>query len=83
MLTSAAIMAPMVDVLGVSALAVFLACGSGAQIMKHANSSGFWVTTTMSNLTLAQGIRSSGVATLISGVTSFIVVCILNAMGLV
>lgn len=83
MLTSAAIMAPLVDVLGVSALAVFLACGSGAQIMKHANSSGFWVTTTLSNLTVGQGIRSAGVATLVSGSTCFAVTCVLYYTGLI
>lgn len=83
MLTSAAIMAPLVDVLGVSALAVFLACGSGAQIMKHANSSGFWVTATLSNLSVGQAIRSIGVASLISGLTSFAVTCVLYYTGVV
>lgn len=83
MLTSAAIMAPLVDVLDISALAVFLACGSGAQIMKHANSSGFWVTTTLSNLSVGQAIRSIGVASLISGVTSFAVTCVLFYTGLI
>ena len=83
MLTSAAIMAPLVDVLGVSALAVFLACGSGAQVMKHANSSGFWVTTTLSNLTVGQGIRSAGVATIISGFTCFAVTCGLYYTGII
>ncbi len=83
MLTSAAIMAPLVDVLGISALAVFLACGSGAQIMKHANSSGFWVTTTLSNLSVGQAIRSIGVASLISGVTSFAVTCALYYTGII
>lgn len=83
MLTSAAIMAPLIDVLGVSALAVFLACGSGAQIMKHANSSGFWVTVTMSNLTVGQGIRSIGVATLFSGTASFLATCALYYGGII
>jgi len=83
MLTSAAVMAPLVDVLGISALAVFLACGSGAQIMKHANSSGFWVTTTLSNLSVGQAIRSIGVASVISGVTSFAVTCVLYYTGVI
>ncbi|GAB3055155.1 GntP family permease [Sediminivirga luteola] len=83
MLTSAAIMAPLVDTLGVSALAVYLACGTGAQIFKHANSSGFWVTTTLSNMTVGQGIRSIGVATSLSGISGFLMVLALYYLGLI
>lgn len=83
MLTSAAIMAPLVDTLGVSALAVYLACGTGAQIFKHANSSGFWVTTSLSNLTVGQGIRSIGVATSLSGISGFLLVLALYYLGLI
>ncbi|MET0302976.1 MAG: SLC13 family permease [Microbacteriaceae bacterium] len=83
MLTASAIMAPLIDSLGVSALAVYLACGTGAQIFKHANSSGFWVTTTLSNMTVGQGIRSIGVASIISGVTGFAIVLVLYYSGLI
>ncbi|MBF4550734.1 MULTISPECIES: GntP family permease [unclassified Pseudoclavibacter] len=83
MLTASAIMAPLIDDLGVSALAVYLACGTGAQIFKHANSSGFWVTTTLSNMTVGQGIRSIGVASIISGVTGFAIVLVLYYAGLI
>jgi gluconate:H+ symporter, GntP family len=83
MLTASAIMAPLIDTLGVSALAVYLACGTGAQIFKHANSSGFWVTTTLSNMTVGQGIRSIGVASIISGVTGFAIVLVLYYAGLI
>ncbi|WP_329060788.1 GntP family permease [Streptomyces sp. NBC_01429] len=82
-MTAAAIMEPLMAGLGISALAVYLACGTGAQIMKHANSSGFWVTTTLSNMTVGQGIRSIGVASAISGVTGFAILYVLYAMGLV
>ncbi|MEZ7005908.1 GntP family permease [Streptomyces sp. AD55] len=82
-MTAAAIMEPLMAGLGISALAVYLACGTGAQIMKHANSSGFWVTTTLSNLTVGQGIRSIGVASAISGVTGFAILYVLYATGLV
>ncbi|MEW1717955.1 GntP family permease [Streptomyces sp. NPDC093109] len=82
-MTAAAIMEPLMEGLGISALAVYLACGTGAQIMKHANSSGFWVTTTLSNMTVGQGIRSIGVASAVSGVTGFAILYVLYAMGLV
>ncbi|MFE9243478.1 GntP family permease [Nocardiopsis sp. NPDC006938] len=82
-MTSAAIMQPLLPALDLSPLVVYLACATGAQIMKHANSSGFWVTTTLSNMTVGQGIRSIGVASVISGVTGFAVLNVLIATGLV
>ncbi|GAB2935528.1 GntP family permease [Streptomyces mayteni] len=82
-MTAAAIMEPLAEGLGISALAIYLACGTGAQIMKHANSSGFWVTTTLSNLTVGQGIRSIGVASALSGVTGFAVVYTLYELALI
>ncbi len=82
-MTAAAIMEPLAGSLDVSSLAIYLACGTGAQIMKHANSSGFWVTTTLSNLTVGQGIRSIGVASALSGVTGFAVLYVLHGFGLV
>lgn len=82
-MTSAAIMQPLLPALDLSPLVVYLACATGAQIMKHANSSGFWVTTTLSNMTVGQGIRSIGVASVISGLTGFAVLNVMIATGLV
>ncbi|MEU6696314.1 hypothetical protein [Pseudonocardia sp. NPDC046786] len=69
--------------MGLSPIAVYLACATGAQIMKHANSSGWWVTTSLSNMTVGQGIRSIGVASVISGVTGFAVLYLLLVTGIV
>ncbi|WP_047867517.1 GntP family permease [Nocardiopsis sp. RV163] len=82
-MTSAAIMQPLMDDLGLAPIVVYLACATGAQIMKHANSSGFWVTTTLSNMTVGQGIRSIGVASFLSGVTGFLVLNVMIATGVV
>ncbi|WP_103504515.1 MULTISPECIES: GntP family permease [unclassified Streptomyces] len=82
-MTAAAIMQPLAEGLGISGLAIYLACGTGAQIMKHANSSGFWVTTTLSNMTVGQGIRSIGIASALSGVTGFAIVYALYGFGLI
>ena len=82
-MTSAAIMQPLIPSLDLSPLVVYHACATGAQIMKHANSSGFWVTTTLSNMTVGQGIRSIGVASVISGVTGFAVLYAMVALGVV
>jgi len=82
-MTAAAIMQPLIETLGLSPIAVYLACATGAQIMKHANSSGWWVTTSLSNMTVGQGIRSIGVASVISGVTGFAVLYLLLVTGVV
>lgn len=82
-MTGAAIMQPLLPNLDISALATFLACASGAQIFKHANSSGFWVTASLSNMSLAEGLRSIGGATAASGLASFITVFILQAVGMI
>ncbi|MBE1514450.1 GntP family permease [Nesterenkonia halotolerans] len=82
-MTAAAIMEPLMDTLGLAPIVVYLSCATGAQIMKHANSSGFWVTTTLSNMTVGQGIRSIGVASLISGVTGFLVLNLMVLTGVV
>lgn len=57
-LTGAAIIQPMLNTLDISPLAAYLACATGAQIFKHSNSSGFWVTVSLSNMDLAQGLDS-------------------------
>lgn len=56
-LTGAAIIQPMLNTLDISPLAAYLACATGAQIFKHSNSSGFWVTVSLSNMDLAQGLN--------------------------
>jgi len=56
-MTAAALVQPMLDTLGISPLAAFLCCATGALMFKHTNSSGFWVTVTMSNMDARQGIK--------------------------
>ncbi|WP_439259013.1 GntP family permease [Lonepinella sp. BR2930] len=82
-LTGAAIIEPMLGTLNLSPLAAYLACATGAQVFKHSNSSGFWVTVSLSNMDLGQGLKSVGAATAISGFTSGIVVLILDVMNLI
>lgn len=82
-MTGAALTQPMLGGLGISPLAAFLSCASGAQIFKHSNSSGFWVTTSLSNMTLSEGLRSIGVATCVSGISSFVAVLLLHAANLI
>ena len=82
-MTAAALVQPMLDKIGVSPLAAFLACGTGALMFKHANSSGFWVTVTMSNMDIKQGIRGVGVGSTIAGLVGAIVTIMLSASGII
>ena len=77
-MTAAALVEPMLGALGISPLAAFLACGTGALMFKHANSSGFWVTVTMSNMDIRQGIRAVGGGSTVAGVTGAAITVILH-----
>lgn len=82
-MTAAALVEPMLSTLGISPVAAFLACGTGALMFKHANSSGFWVTVSMSNMDVNQGIRGVGVASTVAGVTGAAITCILVALHII
>ena len=73
----------MLGALGISPLAAFLACGTGALMFKHANSSGFWVTVTMSNMDIRQGIRAVGGGSTVAGFTGAAITVILHFAGII
>lgn len=82
-MTAAALVEPMLGTLGISPIAAFLACGTGALMFKHANSSGFWVTVSMSNMNVNQGIRGVGGASTVAGFTGAVLTCILVFAGII
>lgn len=82
-MTAAALVEPMLATLGLSPIAAFLACGTGALMFKHANSSGFWVTVSMSNMDVNQGIRAVGGASTIAGLIGAAFTCILVALHVI
>ena len=82
-MTAAALVEPMLATLGISPVAAFLACGTGALMFKHANSSGFWVTVSMSNMDVNQGIRAVGGASTVAGFVGAAVTCLLVALHVI
>lgn len=82
-MTAAALVEPMLATLGISPVAAFLACGTGALMFKHANSSGFWVTVSMSNMDVKQGIRAVGGASTVAGATGAVFTCMLVALKVI
>lgn len=80
-MTAAALVEPMLPTIGVSPLAAFLACGTGALMFKHSNSSGFWVTVSMSNMNLVQGLKSVGGFSTVAGFFGALTTAILHYAG--
>lgn len=80
-MTTAALMQPILGDLGITPLATFLACGTGAMIFKHSNSSGFWVTTSLSNMSLTQGLKTISGFTSFAGLTGAIFTIIFSNLG--
>lgn len=81
--TAAALCEPMLDILGISKLAAFLAMCSGAIAFSHANSSGFWLTCSLSKLNFNQGFRAIGGSTALSGLATSIFTLILYFAGII
>jgi len=81
--TAAALCEPMLKILGISNLACYLAMCSGGLPFSHANSSGFWLTCSMSQLNFKQGLRSIGGVTAVQGVACGIFTIILFYAGLI
>lgn len=82
-MTAAALVEPMLSTLGISPIAAFLACGTGALMFKHANSSGFWVTVSMSNMNVKQGLIGVGGASTVAGFIGALCTYILVSMQII
>lgn len=80
-ITAASIVAPMLGNLQLSPEAAMLSGASGSVIIKYVNSSYFWVCTTLSRLSVNEGMLAYGGATLVGGVVTFLAVCGLWALG--
>ena len=82
-ITAASLVAPMLGSLDLSPEAAMLAGASGSVIIKYVNSSYFWVCTSLSKLSANDAILGYGGATLVGGIVSFLVVCLLWVVGLI
>ncbi len=78
MLTTAAIVKPMLPALGISPELAVLAIGIGAVTVVHANGSYFWVVVKFSDMTISEGYWSVTLTTLIMGVVGFLSVAVLS-----
>lgn len=82
-MTAAALVQPLLGTIGVSPLAAFLACGTGALMFKHGNSSGFWVAVSMSNMDIRQGMKGVSIASTIAGGVGAVITIIISMLGII
>lgn len=80
--TTAGLLAPLMDVLGLSSPAMsaltVMAIGAGAMTVSHANDSYFWVVTNFGQMTPQQGYKTQTMATLVQGICSMAGIFILS-----
>jgi len=82
-ITAASLVAPMLASLSLSPEAAMLAGASGSVIIKYVNSSYFWVCTSLTRLSVPDAVFSYGGATMVGGLVSFMVVCLMWSVGLI
>ena len=74
MITTTAIILPLLPSLGVHPVMAAMAISAGAMIMVHVNDSFFWVVTGFSKMDVAAGYRTISVLSAVMGVTAFAVI---------
>jgi gluconate:H+ symporter, GntP family len=82
-ITAASIVAPAMTSLHLSPEATMLAGAAGSVIIKHVNSSYFWVCTSLSRMPLKSALISYGGVTLVNGVVAMALVYAFWAAGLI
>lgn len=81
-MTAAGICAPIMDAMGLSPLAVALTIGMGSLLFGHVNDSGMWMCCEMFNLKPEQYLKYVTSITTLAGIIGFILLFILNCIGL-
>ncbi|MCL1817662.1 MAG: GntP family permease [Spirochaetaceae bacterium] len=78
LVTTSAIMAPLIGGLGLSPIITVLAIGSGAGIVSHANDSYFWVVSQFSGMPVNVAYKTWVSATAVQGLAAFILTFVLS-----
>jgi GntP family gluconate:H+ symporter len=85
-ITTAGIMAPLLDSLGLAGptarALVVVAIGAGSMVVSHANDSYFWVVTGLSKMSVKQGYRLQTLGTLVEGSTAAVVLWLVSLLVL-
>ena len=82
-MTAAAIVMPILPILGLSPVVAALAIGAGSMCFWHVNNSGFWIFTSLYNFTPKQGLKYFTTTNTLGGTLAFLVLLGLTSVGLV
>ncbi|HPI92749.1 MAG TPA: GntP family permease [Deltaproteobacteria bacterium] len=77
-ITTASIMAPLMESLGLVPALTVLAIGAGSMTVSHANDSYFWVVSQFSDMEVPVAYRAYTTATLVEGVVAFVTVWVIS-----
>ncbi len=80
MITTTAIIAPLLPSLGVHPVMAAMVISAGAMIMVHVNDSFFWVVTGFSKMDVASGYRTVSVLSTVMGLTAFAAINIIGPL---
>ena len=80
MITTTAIIHPLLPSLGVHPVMAAMAISAGAMIMVHVNDTFFWVVTGFSKMDVASGYRTVSVLSTVMGLTAFIVISVMGPL---
>ncbi|MCL2000387.1 MAG: GntP family permease [Planctomycetes bacterium] len=78
MITTSAIMAPLIDGMGLHPAIVAVSIGAGSMIVSHTNDSYFWVVTQFSKFEVGLSLKTYTAMTGLIGITAFLVINIIN-----
>jgi GntP family gluconate:H+ symporter len=78
MITTTAIILPLLPSLGLHPVMAAMAISAGAMIMVHVNDSFFWVVTGFSKMDVAAGYRTISVLSTVMGVTAFAIISLVG-----
>lgn len=77
-ITTATILAPLLQTLGLNPALTVIAIGAGSMVVSHANDSYFWVVSQFSNMPVNTAYKAYTSATAVEGIVAMIVVAILS-----
>jgi GntP family gluconate:H+ symporter len=78
LITTSAILAPLLSSFGLDPVLTVLAIGSGAMVCSHANDSYFWVVSQFSGMNVSTAYKTYTTATVVQGLAAFAVVFIMS-----
>lgn len=82
-MTSAAIVAPIMEQLGLSPLTAFLLCGAGTMCFSHVNDSGFWIGVSFFNISVKQNLKYCTLIGTIAGLFLLVIISVCHMSGLI